>query len=99
MLGKLGGKDSLVLSNTSWKHMVGGLRKESFLHATDLDKMWHRVVTLNVCITVNEIAHRVGGCVCCSGMNSYWAPKANIYNGQALITMAAPNISYEQLYI
>jgi hypothetical protein len=97
MFGKLGGKDSLVLSNTSWKHVVGGLRKESFLHTTDLDEMWHTVVALNVCITVKEIACKIGGCVRCSGIKSYWAPRANNYNGQAVITMAAPDISHEQL--
>lgn len=95
MLGKLGGKNLLVLSNTTWKHMVEGLRKENFLHTTELDKMWHRAVAFNVCVTVKEIACRVGGCVCCSGINSYWDPKANNYNGQAVITMAAHNISHE----
>jgi len=50
-------------------------------------------------LTAKEIACTVGGCVCCSGINSYWDPKANNYNGQAVITKAAPNISHEQLYI
>jgi len=57
------------------------------------------VVALNICVTVKEITCRIGDCVRCIGINSYWAPKAYNYNGQAVITMAAPNISHEQLYI
>jgi hypothetical protein len=70
MLGKLIGKDSLVLNNTPWKH-IGGLRMESHLHITDLDKILHRAVALNVCITVKEITCRIGGSVCYSSTISY----------------------------
>jgi hypothetical protein len=46
---------------------------KSYLHITDLDKILHRVVALNICITVKEITGRIGGSVCYSGTISYCA--------------------------